>query len=334
MTYLMKQLVLLLGVLGTLTGGAQQASLVWPSAVNSTARTQLFDQDWRFLRDSVPGAEQPSYQDDTWRRLTLPHDWSIEDLPPQQAGTVAGPFARSSAGATSTGYAVGGTGWYRKTFTLPPATGAKRVSVRFDGVYRNADVWLNGHHLGFHPYGYTPFIYDLTPYHTGSGIYRHVWLTIAESIHVAPWGITVTTPQVSDSAAQVQVRTVVVNQGSIAAPVTVQVLLQTADGRVVNSTRKTATVAAAGRTDVTQTLTLAQPKRWSVETPYRYRAVVTIRQGSRTVDSLSTPFGVRTIHFNAQTGFTLNDKRIGLKGGCVHHDNGPLGAVALDRAEE
>lgn len=354
----MKKIVLLIYLLSTLVTSAQPKNgPSKPLATADHARTQRFDRDWSFLKDSVSGAEWPEYDDARWRRLNLPHDWSIEDLPNQQPGATAGPFSKTSVSTTSTGYAVGGTGWYRKKFVLRPEEKAKTVSIQFDGVYRNADVWLNGHHLGFHPYGYTPFVYDLTPYlrpagqpnvlavrvrnqgqntrwYTGSGIYRHVWLTIADPIHVAPWGVAITTPMVSEKAAQVQVKTALENKSATAMPVTVQVSLQTPDGQVVNSTRKTTTVPAGGHTDATQTVSLAQPKRWSVETPYLYRAIVTIWQGNRKADSLSTPFGVRTIHVDAQTGFTLNGKRVLLKGGCVHHDNGPLGAVAIDRAEE
>ena len=354
----MKKIILLLSLLSTLGTSAQPetvgARLVAPIR---NARTQRFDQGWMFLKDSAPGAERPDYNDSNWRRLNLPHDWSIEDLPNRQAGTIAGPFSKASVGATSTGYAVGGTGWYRRKFMLPSADKEKVVSIQFDGVYRHADVWLNGHHLGYHPYGYTPFVYDLTPYlqpagqpnvlavrvrnqgqntrwYTGSGIYRHVWLTVAEPVHVAPWGIAITTPQVSEKAAQVQIHTSVENRGAKATPIVVQVSLRTSAGKLVSSHKKTVTVTATGQVDVAQTLSLPQPTLWSVETPYLYKATVMIWQGARKVDSLSAPFGVRTIHFDAQTGFTLNGKRVLLKGGCVHHDNGPLGAAAIDRAEE
>ena len=353
----MKNLVLIISLLNAYCGVAQSPRAFSSQPSTPIIRTQLFDQDWSFLKDSVSGAERSNYDDSMWRRLNLPHDWSIEDLPNQQAGTTAGPFSKTSVGATSTGYAVGGTGWYRKRFTLQPADQAKVVLVQFDGVYQNADVWLNSHHLGYHPYGYTPFVYDLTPYlrpagqpnvlvvrvrnqgqntrwYTGSGIYRHVWLTVAAPVHVTPWGIAITTPQVSDKAAQVQIRASVENKGTKAAPITVQVLLKTAEGQLVGNSKETSIVTANGQVAVSQTLLLPKPRRWSVETPYLYRATVTIWQGNRKVDSLTVPFGVRTIHFDAQTGFTLNGKRVLLKGGCVHHDNGPLGAAAINRAEE
>ncbi|AUD06865.1 glycoside hydrolase family 2 TIM barrel-domain containing protein [Spirosoma pollinicola] len=352
----MRTLILIVCLLSTLETSAQPGKHPGKSLPTTLAvRTQLFDQEWVFLKDSVSGAEQPEYDDSGWRRLRLPHDWSIEDLPGQGSEAIVGPFSKTSVGATSTGYAVGGTGWYRKTFTLKSAYQAKNISIQFDGVYRNVDVWLNGHHLGYHAYGYTPFVFDLTPYlrpadqpnvlavrvrnegqntrwYTGSGIYRHVWLTIAEPVHLAPWGIVITTPQVSSKAAQVQISTNVKNDQASAAQVTVQVSLQTSDGQFVKDIKKTVTLT--DQAIVTQTLSIPQPTLWSVDTPYLYRATITIWQNNRKVDSLSSQFGIRTIHFDAQTGFTLNGRRILLKGGCVHHDNGPLGAVAIDRAEE
>ncbi|AKD55479.1 glycoside hydrolase family 2 TIM barrel-domain containing protein [Spirosoma radiotolerans] len=352
----MRTLILIVCLLSTLETSAQPEKYQANALPTTKAvRTQLFDQEWAFLKDSVSGAEQPEYDDSGWRRVRLPHDWSIEDLPGQGSEAIVGPFSKTSVGATSTGYAVGGTGWYRKTFTLKSAYQTKKISIQFDGVYRNVDVWLNGHHLGYHPYGYTPFVFDLTPYlrpadqpnvlavrvrnegqntrwYTGSGIYRHVWLTIAEPVHLAPWGIVITTPQVSSKAAQVQISTNVKNDQTSPARVTVQVSLQTSDGQFVKGIKKTVTLT--DQAIVTQTLSIQQPTLWSVDTPYLYRATITIWQNNRKVDSLTSQFGIRTIHFDAQTGFTLNGRRILLKGGCVHHDNGPLGAVAIDRAEE
>ena len=193
-------------------------------------RSMLFDADWRFLKDSTVNASGISFDDSKWRVLDLPHDWSIEDLP-DQSDSVIGPFTKKSIGATATGYTVGGIGWYRKHFTLNNIAD-KKVTIYFDGVYMNSDVWINGHHLGNHPYGYTPFYYDLTPYlkktdenvlavrvrnqgknsrwYSGSGIYRHVWLTITNPVHVEQWGVYITTPEVSENAATIAIRTSVI----------------------------------------------------------------------------------------------------------------------------
>ncbi|QJW89882.1 DUF4982 domain-containing protein [Spirosoma taeanense] len=327
------------------------------SAGVASARTCLFDLDWRISPDSAAGAQRPDYDDSRWRRIDLPHDWSIEDLPNQGAEGIAGPFAKASPGATSTGYAVGGTRWYRKRFRLQPAERGKTVAILFDGVYMNADVWLNGHHLGNHPYGYTPFQYNLTPYlrpvgqenvvavrvrnegkntrwYTGSGIYRHVWLAVTEPVHVAPWGVSITTTQGTGGAAQVQVTTTLDAARKPATPIILQTILLTPDGRIVGQSRQPTTVTTTQSTGIQQTVTLPAPTLWSPETPYLYRAKVAVLIGKRQVDSVEVPFGVRYIRFDAQEGFTLNGKRVLLKGGCVHHDNGPLGAVAIDRAEE
>ena len=167
----------------------------------------LFDASWKFHRGDMSNASGENFNDQNWRSLNLPHDWSIEDLP-GQSDSVIGPFSAKSIGATATGYTVGGIGWYRKHFSFTPST-ASHVTIYFDGVYMNSDVYINGHFLGNHPYGYTPFSYDLTPYlkngenilavrvnnegknsrwYSGSGIYRHVWLTVTPQLHLESMG--------------------------------------------------------------------------------------------------------------------------------------------------
>ena len=197
------------------------------NAQNTAGRSSLFDSGWRFIKDITIAADAPGYNDSKWRIVNLPHDWSIEDLP-HQSDSVIGPFSAKSIGATATGYTVGGIGWYRKHFTLKNI-GNKKVSIYFDGVYMNSDVWINGHHLGNHPYGYTPFYYDLTPYlkqngenvlavrvrnegknsrwYSGSGIYRHVWLNVTSPVHVQQWGVHITSPDVSNTSAKIEVTT-------------------------------------------------------------------------------------------------------------------------------
>ncbi|GAB3255471.1 glycoside hydrolase family 2 TIM barrel-domain containing protein [Larkinella harenae] len=327
------------------------------TTIQTLAQPRLFNADWRFLKDSTVSAEGRDFNDANWRQIDLPHDWSIEDLPGQTPNQVVGPFSRASVGATSTGYTVGGTGWYRKTFKINPAEKGKNVSIYFDGVYMETDVWINGQHLGYHPYGYTPFQYDLTQYllppgqenvlavrvknigqntrwYTGSGIYRHVWLTVADPVHLAPFGVSITTPTVTAKSAQVQVATTVKNAAGKSMPVIVQVTLTNAKGKVVGRKQQTLTVPVSGQVASQQTITVASPQRWSPETPHLYQAQVVVLSGRKKLDALTTPFGIRTIAFSAQDGFMLNGTRYLMKGGCVHHDNGPLGAVAIDRAEE
>src|SRR5205809_5501718 len=197
-------------------------------SITNAQRTQtLFDADWKFYKRDVTNGEKENINDNDWRTVELPHDWSIEDLP-DQSDSVVGPFTTKSIGTTATGYTVGGIGWYRKHFTLNDINN-KKVSIYFDGVYMNSDVWINEHHLGNHPYGYTAFYYDLTPYlkqngeniiavrvrnegrnsrwYNGSGIYRHVWLTVTEPVHIEQWGVYITTPKVSENAATINVTT-------------------------------------------------------------------------------------------------------------------------------
>jgi beta-galactosidase len=327
------------------------------SAQTKSDRTRLFDTDWRFLKDSLVHAEMSGFDDKSWRKLDLPHDWSIEDLPNQSPGEIQGPFSKASAGGTSTGYTVGGTGWYRKSFSVSTAEKNKNISIHFEGAYMETDVWLNGHHLGYHPNGYTPFDYNLTRFlmpagkdnvlavrvkntgrnsrwYTGSGIYRHVWLTFTETLQIAPMGISVTTPTISDKQAQVQVTTAIIRSSDKNVPVTVESTLISPDGKIIGHNNKLIPVLSEKKIEAKQVLTVAKPQKWSPETPFLYKVKVVLISGKNRLDSLTTSFGIRSISFDAKQGFVLNGKRVLLKGGCVHHDNGPLGAAAIDRAEE
>ena len=327
------------------------------SGTLSINRSIPFDTNWLFVKDSTIRAERPDYADASWRKVELPHDWSIEDLPNQVPEQVAGPFARSSIGGHSTGFAVGGTGWYRKRFITGKDQQNKRITIHFDGVYMNADVWLNGQHLGFHPYGYTPFYYDLTPYlkpagqenvlavrvrnegknsrwYSGSGIYRHVWLTATGPVHLAPWGVFVTTPEVSESSATVQVQALVMNEHPSQSTITVTTTLQAPDGTTAGRAQHTLVLQENASATDTQTLTLPNPQLWSMESPHLYKVITEISIGTQLLDHVETPVGIRSIRFSSTEGFVLNGKRVLLKGGCIHHDNGPLGAAAIDRAEE
>ena len=335
------------------------------SAFPSSQRDRSFDSNWRFLRADAPGAEVPEFNDSTWRKLDVPHDWSIEDLPaadasaPDQSATNrVGPFDRGqSNGGASTGYVVGGTAWYRKRFKLASADAKKLVAVRFDGVYMNADFWINGHLLGSHPYGYTSFEFDLTPYlnpagkenvlaarvrnggknsrwYSGSGIYRHTWLTFTEPVHVPTWGVFVTTPEISKEKAVVKIATEVCNGSPTGADMVVRARVLDAKGKTVKTTETKLQLPANETHPVEQTLEVISPKLWSLDSPELYSAEVEIVAASKTVDAVSTPFGIRKIEIDAEHGFRLNGEMLKLKGGCVHHDNGPLGSAAIDRAEE
>jgi len=336
-------------------------------------REQSFDDGWRFFRGDTAGAQSPSFDDSSWQALDLPHDWSIEDLPyatdtngaatadpsllvPQTPPTipglpaVIGPFdPRNSANGGSIGYTVGGIGWYRKEFQRPHGG---HVELRFDGVYQNADIWLNETHLGFHPYGYTSFAYDLTPHlkqgtnvlavrvdnsgrnsrwYSGSGIYRHTWLTVTGPVRIPLWGVSVTTPDTSTAHVAVSVA----NLGADAARAAVRVTVRDPRGRVV-ATRQTTAQPVGGNATVESALDLpvAHPRLWSPETPDLYTAHTEVLVRAEVVDSVTTTFGIRTLTWNGQVGFLLNGEPVEIMGGNVHHDHGPLGAVSLARAEE
>jgi beta-galactosidase len=320
-------------------------------------RTTSFDVGWRFIKDNPQGAEIPGFDDSGWRTLDLPHDWSIEDLPNQDGVNVTGPFSKASVGKMGTGYTVGGTAWYRKSFTIDKADADKIAYLQFDGVYMNSDVWINGKHLGKHPYGYTSFYYDLTPFlnqagqpnlvavqvknegktarwYSGSGIYRHTWLTLVNPVHIGVWGIFVTTPVAMEKSAEVEIATTLVNSGKEDASVTVNVQLMDPNGKIVGKASSNSKVAPGQSAEEKQTIELENPFLWSLENPALYDALVTLLINNKEVDNERTTFGIRSLEFDTINGFSLNGKSMKLKGGCLHHDNGPLGAAAIDRAEE
>ena len=310
---------------------------------------QLFDASWKFFKGDVAGAENASFNDAAWRNVELPHDWSIEDLH-DQSDSVIGPFSKKSIGRTATGFTVGGTAWYRKHFKTGNSAG-KKLSIYFDGVYMNSDVWINGHHLGNHPYGYTPFYYDLTPYlnpnaenilavrvrnegrnsrwYSGSGIYRHVWLITTQPVHVDQWGVFITTPVVDANKATVNVKTTIVN-GENLSSLKLVTTIRDAKNKVISTTES----PINSGNEIAQNSIIKNPSLWSTDLPYLYQAVTEIKQGNKILDHVVTSFGARSIDFSAERGFLLNGKSIELRGGCVHHDNGPLGSAAIDRAEE
>jgi beta-galactosidase len=343
--------ILILFVLLAGTSGCKQAE------TSNKPRTLSFDQGWRFIKADPAGAEKPDFDDSGWRTLDLPHDWSIEDLPDQNADSVIGPFSRKSIGKMGTGYTIGGIAWYRKAFTVDKSDADKNVYLQFDGVYMNSDIWVNGKHVGNHPYGYTSFYYDITLFlnppgqqnivavqvkntglnarwYSGSGIYRHTWLTIVNPVHVSIWGTYITTPEVSEKNAQVEISTNVTNAGKDKAPVKVKAEILDASGTIVGTSEEESAVAAGNSADIKQSISISNPALWSPDNTNLYQARITLLTDNKESDKYTTTFGIRSIHFDAKTGFTLNGKSIKLKGGCFHHDNGPLGAAAIDRAED
>ena len=306
----------------------------------------LFDHDWKFFLGDPAGAQSPSFDTASWRSVDLPHDWSIE-------GRIDAKNPMGGAG----GFFPSGIAWYRRTFNVPADWNGKHVGIEFDGVYMNATVSINGHELGTHPYGYTTFFYDLTPHlkpgpenvlairvdqsqqrnsrwYSGSGIYRHVWLNVAGKLHVATWGVSIATPEVSAARATVSLKTRVDNNTERQAAVTLRHVVYSASGAAVGRSEKTATAEPHATAGVDQEIALDRPALWSPDSPTLYRVVTQVIEAGKPIDEVSTRFGVRSVEWSAEKGFLLNGKTVKMTGGCVHHDNGPLGAAAFDRAEE
>ncbi|MBN1250320.1 MAG: DUF4982 domain-containing protein [Anaerolineae bacterium] len=311
-----------------------------------TVKRQAFNRSWRFHLADPEGFPWRRPDFSTWRELDLPHDWSIE--------LDRRPDAPSKA---SNGYFEMGRGWYRKAFTAPAEWEGKRVFIEFEGVYMNAEVSLNEDYLGRHPYGYTTFHFDLTPYlrigeenaltvvvdndcqlnsrwYSGSGIYRNVWLIVADPVHIAHWGVTVTTPEVSGRSATVEVTTTVENETDSPQDITVRTHIVSPAGIVLASAATATSIAAGSSDSCAQSLQISDPELWSPTAPSLYRIETEIEVAGAVVDTASTPFGIRTLAFSPEQGFLLNGKETKLRGGCVHHDNGVMGSAAYPRSEE
>jgi len=303
-----------------------------------------FDTGWKFNLGDAAGAAQAVFNDAGWRALTLPHDWSIE-----------GPFDKNSPAGIGGGALTGGIGWYRKTFVLPGVQGNKHVFIDFDGVYRNSEVWINGHLLGKRPNGYISFRYELTPFlvfggkknviavkvdnskqpnsrwYSGSGIYRHVWLVTTRDVMVDQWGVCVTTPVVSAQSATVRVSTQI---SSLAASADIELTTTIYDKTGNRIGMHTEKAAVSAKTPVAQQFTLDNPHLWSVNDPYLYKAVAVIRRKGQVLDEYTTPFGIRFFTFDVDKGFLLNGGRVKINGVCNHHDLGCLGTAVNTRALE
>ncbi|HKF21090.1 MAG TPA: beta-galactosidase GalB [Candidatus Angelobacter sp.] len=308
-------------------------------------RRVSFNDGWRFLKADADGAQNPAFDDSQWPEVRLPHDWAID-----------GPF--DSALNPHTGaLPIFGTGWYRKTFILPDNLKDRFFTIEFDGAMSDAHVWLNGHELGSRPYGYIGFAFDLTPllrfdgqenvlavrlspqdhssrWYPGAGIYRNVWLEITSSVHVAHWGVYVTTPDVSDEKSTVSVRTELRNRRDHNVQVALRTSILDAAGKRVSQTESETTIPAGASEKVESRLTITRPQRWDVDHPYLYQLVSEVVDGKRVVDRYVTPFGVRTIAFDKDKGFLLNGRHLKLQGVCNHHDLGALGAAVNRRATE
>ncbi len=307
-----------------------------------------FDRDWRFAPGDFDGAQAAAYEDGDWRVVHAPHDWSVE-----------GAFDEHAPSGGDGGYLPGGVGWYRKTFRADEARRDRRVTIQFDGVYRNSDVWVNGVHLGRYPFGYGSFEYELTPHlvfggtnvvavrvdngaqpnsrwYSGSGITRRVWLQTTDRLHIDRFGVFVRTPDVSPEAATIAVATRIVNDGARPeAAIALRTEALDAQGAVVAAAETTLTPIEAGAAaDVEQRLRLEGPALWSVDDPRLYTLRSTVLRNGEAIDGEDTTFGIRSATFDADRGFLLNGRQVKINGVCLHHDGGCVGAAVPERVWE
>jgi len=302
-------------------------------------RVTDFNFGWKFILEDLPWAERPDFDDAAWQDVRLPYDWSAEQS-----------FTQKNAGA-SNAFLPGGVGWFRKTFTLPEKTRQNSTWIEFDGIYNNAEVWINGHYLGKWPYGYSSFNYDLTPYlnfghkknliavkvdhsayidcrwYTGSGIYRNVRLVSTGRVHIPVWGVFVTTPQISNSSATVNLQIQIQNDGNRENKVEAAISIISPDNQIVAGKKIETNIAPGSSNEVTGKLDIANPELWDTRSPAMYTAEIKLYMAKREVDSYKVTFGIRDIHFDSKTGFFLNGKNMNMKGVCLHHDAGCVGAA-------
>lgn len=306
-----------------------------------------FGKDWRFRPGDIPSAEAPDFDDSLWRKLNVPHDWSIE-----------GEFSENNPATPGGGALPGGIGWYRKTFKVSYDDLDGLVFIDFDGVYQNSEVWINGHSLGKRFYGYSSFRYELTPYlvggeknnviavkvdnsaqpnsrwYSGSGIYRNVWLKTTSKTHIDHWGMFVTTPEVNEKQAKVKIVTQIKNNLKAGQTLLVKTVIVDPSGMEIAQGK----LETDGGEDTIYTTTIdfniPNPVLWNLDSPKMYTAVSRVFVNGGHVDNLTTPFGIRSFNFDAEKGFFLNGKHIKINGVCNHHDLGCLGSAINKRALE
>ncbi|MEV6829541.1 glycoside hydrolase family 2 TIM barrel-domain containing protein [Amycolatopsis sp. NPDC051102] len=317
------------------------------AAVSRYRTVTDFDAGWLFNYGDANGAGGVSYNDGGWRKLSVPHDWSIEGKNPP-----ANPFSQSAPSTGRGGYLPSGIGWYRKHFSLAGVSAGRRVSLEFDGVMANASVYVNGTLVGTHPYGYTSFRYDITAaaklggdnlvavktdttsqpasrYYTGAGIYRDVRLIATDPVHIGQWATRVTTPNVNT----VHAETTVVNESNAAASVSVQGVLTDPGGAALPTVTTAAkTVAAGASVTFAYDVPVSNPRLWDLANPNLYSLATNVLVGGTAVDDEVTSVGIRTLTFNASTGMSLNGKSVKFQGVALHQDFHGLGMAAPQRA--
>lgn len=293
-----------------------------------------FNEGWLFTLSDDSTMAGSHYDDTQWDKLDLPHDWSIKgQLSPDLA--------------SCTGYLPGGTGWYRKHFSI--TDNMSRHYIYFEGIYNRSEVYLNGHLLGKRPNGYISFLYDMTPYlkkgdnvlavrvdhsrytdsrwYTGSGIYRDTWIVSAPNIHFAQWGIGWSITSLTDKQAIVAVEAEIMKHQATAETLELEAVLLDADGKTIVRRRIRISDKQEGMAKERLMLKVDKPHRWDIDTPYLYTLQTELFADNKRIDRNETKVGLRTFEFEANKGFSLNGRRMKVKGVCLHHDAGVLGAV-------
>lgn len=308
-----------------------------------------FNHDWLFYRGDLTEAQVPKYDDSTWRRVNLPHDYSIENVPGSNS-----PFSADSIDQFDTAYSVGGVGWYRKSFSLPADISTKVVWLEFDGIYMDSTVYVNGHKAGGQSYGYTAFQLDIGQYlhsgkdnviavrvnnphlnsrwYSGSGIYRQVYLHILEPSFFALHGTTISSPEVSVTQARVAVKTRLENRSTATRKMTLNITIEDAQGEAVSEYSELVPFSATQQAVVAQ-MVISKAHLWSAQQPYLYRMRMALSIEGKLIDQQVIPFGIRDIKLDAQKGLLVNGESVVLKGMNLHHDNYMLGAAAWPAAE-
>jgi beta-galactosidase len=307
-------------------------------------KTIDFNKDWKFYLGNDSLAYEEVHDDSQWRKLNLPHDWSIES-----------DFKKEAPATNQGGSLPGGIGWYRKTFVVPASDSGRIFRIDFDGVYRNSEVWINGNYLGKRPYGYVPFSYELTKYlqfgkknviavkvdnshqpdsryYTGSGIYRDVKLVSHGKVFIEQYGTFITTPQLTRTTAEIEVTTSMNTRYNDNQRIQVVYTVLDQSGRVVKEVSPVNMQLYFEGSALVKRIKMDQVRRWSPETPVTYTLRTQLYSGNKLLDEDNTTFGFRSIRFDGKNGFYLNDQPYFIKGVCMHHDLGALGAAYNNEA--
>jgi beta-galactosidase len=319
-------------------------------------RNRDFNDSWKFSADSVPGAEQPGFNDSGWRNVELPHDWTIENNMKPISDQQISIFSKKSPGGASTGHVLGGTAWYRKTFFIGREDKDRIFHLAFDGVYMITDVWVNGIKAGSHYYGYTPFSFNITPlikanannviavlvrnpgknsrWYTGSGIYRQVKLHVTQPVYVSDKDVFISTSSISDGKANLSLSLKIMNENQKNVDASVRIMIVDENKKCVYDNTLNQKLNAGTTNLENQSVEIKSPELWSTETPHLYKLSIEVLSGKMIHDIFSRSIGIRTLSWSAEKGLLINGNEVKLKGACFHADNGLLGSATIGRAEE